>query len=484
MTMIQLQGVGLSFPHKTCFSGFTGAIEWGQRIAIVGDNGSGKSSLLRILNGDLKPSEGTICTALGIGIGYLEQVLDHSDSEKLSGGERVNNALSQALNKATSQATSHTSGLLLLDEPTNHLDAKNRRSLLRMLQTYTGSIVLVTHDDTLMNQVCDTIWHIAQHKITVFQGRYADYLTEQQLQREAIEKKLATLKRAQQDTHDALMKEQERASHARERGINSIKNRKWATVKSPTKLGRGNTTSGRKQSALSDQRQELIEQLDQLPLIEMIQPRFHLEHVSRTKQTIVQITDGVIGYGTPLLENINLSLSEGERLALVGDNGSGKTTLACAIAHRPNYNSDYIQSGDWILPAPHYIGYLDQHYANLNGQHTVLQTLSNVVPHWRQTELRRYLSDFLFRQNEHVQNRICTLSGGEKARLSLACIAARPPQLLILDELTNNLDMRMRGYMIDILRNYPGALLLISHDEDFLQQLGHVQRFNMPDPPR
>jgi ATPase subunit of ABC transporter with duplicated ATPase domains len=461
MTMMRLQGLGLSFPHKACFSDFNATIGWGQRIAIVGDNGSGKSSLLRILNGDLAPSEGAVFAPSELSIGYLEQVLSNG---QLSGGERVNQALSSALAQAPD--------LLLLDEPTNHLDTDNRRSLTRMLQHYVGSIVLVTHDDALMNQVCDTIWHIGQNKITVFRGRYADYLTEQQQQREALEKKLASVRRAQQETHHALMKEQERASHARERGANSIKNRKWATIKSPTKLGRGNTTAGKKQTEIKEQRQKLVEQLDQLPSLETIVPRFYLKP-QHSQTTVVQISNGDVGYNQPLIKNINLSLAQGERIALVGKNGSGKSTLARAIAGQ----SELIHSGEWITPAAKHIGYLDQHYANLNPHHTVLHALSHVVPHWTQTELRRHLSDFLFRQNDMVQNLVSTLSGGEKARLSLACLAACPPQLLILDELTNNLDIGMCQHMINVLRNYPGTLLLISHDEFFLGQVGDVRRY-------
>ncbi len=462
MSMIQLQGLSLVFPHKTCFSGFHGNIEWGQRIAITGDNGCGKSSLLRILKGDLTPSEGTVYVPSALGIGYLEQVLE---ADNISGGERVNHALSQALACA--------SDLLLLDEPTNHLDADNRRSLSRKLQNYSRSIVLVTHDEALMNQVCDTIWHIGQGKITVFHGRYADYLAQQQIHRESLEKKLATIKRGQQDAHNALMKEQERASHARQRGIASIQNRKWATVKSPAKLGRANTTSGRKQAEIGEQRNDLIRQLEQLPAMEIIVPRFQLDGTSKTRQTILQITQGGASYDEPFLKNINLCLMHGERLALVGANGCGKSTLARAIAHQPGLTL----SGDWITPAPSDIGYLDQHYANLKPHETVLQTLSRTVPNWTQPELRRHLSDFLFRQNDEVQNTVSVLSGGEKARLSLACIAACPPQLLILDELTNNLDKRMRQHMIEILCNYPGALLLISHDEHFLQQIGKVHYY-------
>lgn len=462
MSMIQLQGLSLAFPHKICFSEFDGAIEWGQRIAIVGDNGSGKSSLLRILHGDLTSFEGRVSIPTGLGIGYVEQVID-SDTE-MSGGQRVNLALSRALVSATD--------LLLLDEPTNHLDAHNRRSLSRMLQHYPGSVVLVTHDEALMNQVCDTIWHIGPERVTVFHGRYADYLVEQERQRASVEKKLASLKREQKETHEALMKEQERASHARKRGINSIQNRKWATIKSPAKLGRSNTTSGRKQSELKVQRQGLVEQLDQLPSTEIIVPRFHL-NFEKSSQTVIQITDGVVGYGFPLIERINLNLAQGERLALVGKNGCGKSTLARAIGGQ----SELILSGDWIVPEQHDIGYLDQHYANLCKEDTVLQALSKVVPHWSDLERRRHLSDFLFRQNEAMQSQVGHLSGGEKARLSLACIAACPPKLLILDELTNNLDRRMRQHMIEILRDYPGALLLIAHDEDFLDQVGGVGRF-------
>lgn len=465
MSMIQLQGVGLDFPHKICFSDFTASIAWGQRIAIVGDNGAGKSSLLRMLHGSLAPRVGSIGKSAQLGIGYVEQIQAHHDN--LSGGQRVNWALSQALSQA--------SDLLLLDEPTNHLDADNRRSLTRMLNNYLSSIVLVTHDEALMDQVCDTVWHIGNGIVTVFDGRYADYLAQQQLEREAVEKQLTNLKRAQQDAHNALMKEQERASHAKQRGIQSIKQSKWATIKSPTKLARGNTTSGRKLAELKQQRHNLIAQLDQLPRDIIIQPQFHLPHSTKSLSSIVQISDGAIGYDRPILAHLFLTIAQGDRLALVGKNGSGKSTLARAIMG----DATLRHTGDWFVPAPHEIGYLDQHYTNLNSQHSVLQALADVAPTWTELELRHHLSDFLFRQNSVMDVRVAGLSGGEKARLSLACIAARPPQLLILDELTNNLDRRMRQHVIDILAHYPGSMLLISHDEDFLDYIGQVQRFSL-----
>jgi ATPase subunit of ABC transporter with duplicated ATPase domains len=401
-------------------------------------------------------------SATELGIGYVEQIHAHNDN--LSGGQRVNQALSQALSMA--------SDLLLLDEPTNHLDADNRRSLTRMLSNYHGSIVLVTHDDSLMDQVCDTIWHISNGRIATFDGRFSDYLIQQQLERDAVERQLSALKRAQHDAHNALMKEQERSSHAKQRGIQSIKQSKWATIKSPTKLARGNTTSGRKLIGLKQHRNDLVAKLDKLPRDFTIQPQFYLPNTAKSSSSVVQITNGAVGYAQVLLEQLFLNLVHGERVALTGKNGSGKSTLARAIAG----DTALLRTGEWFVPAPHEIGYLDQHYANLNPQRSVIQTLADVVPKWTELELRRHLSDFLFRQNGIIKTQVSMLSGGEKARLALACIAARPPQLLILDEITNNLDRRMRQHVIDILTHYPGTLLLISHDESFLDQIGRVRR--------
>jgi len=465
MRQIQLKGVDLSFPQKICFRQFDAVIEWGQRIAIVGDNGSGKSSLLRMLLGEVKPSDGSIVTTPDLRIGYVAQIQDEQCG--LSGGQRVNRAMSQAMAAAPD--------LLLLDEPTNHLDADNRRSLSRMLQGYYGTVVLVTHDYALMNQICDILWHIGHGRVEVFEGRYADYLAEQQHERNALEKQLSAIKRAKQDAHDSLMQEQERAARARLRGIKSIQDRKWATVKSPTKLGRGNTTAGRKQADIREEQQDLAEQLARLRPPEVLVPQFHLKDGASTKSVVLQIGCAVVGHdGRPVLNDIYFTLMHGERMALTGANGSGKSTLAQAILGDTHLRL----GGDWRTPPTGEIGYVDQHYANLNPDATVLETVASVVPEWSVKALRTHLASFLFRQSESVQTPVRELSGGEKARLSLACIAARPPRLLILDELTNNLDTTMRGHMVDVLKSYPGAMLLISHDEDFLDAVGGVERYH------
>ena len=144
-------------------------------------------------------------------------------------------------------------------------------------------------------------------------------------------------------------------------------------------------------------------------------------------------------------------------MAIRGDNGSGKTTLIKAILNDPSV----LKSGDWHVPNREDIGYLDQHYGTLDPHKTVTETIHGLVPTWAHGEIRKHLNDFLFRKNEEVNAFVKTLSGGEKVRLSLAQIAAKTPRLLVLDEITNNLDLETRDHVIQVLKEYPGAMLVI-----------------------
>ena len=152
---------------------------------------------------------------------------------------------------------------------------------------------------------------------------------------------------------------------------------------------------------------------------------------------------------------------------ILGENGSGKTTLVKAILGDPSIE----RSGEWSLIDPMHIGYLDQHYQTLDPQKTVFETIQAIASEKQDAEIRCLLNDFLFRKNEQVEARVNTLSGGERARLSLCQIGARTPRLLILDEVTNNLDLETRDHVIQVLQEYPGGLIIISHDQDFLHQI-------------
>lgn len=455
---IQFKNLSFSLPHKTCFSDFDGQILYGSRIAIIGSNGCGKSTLLGILQGRIQPTDGDIHLPKDLMVGYLPQVIESFDD--LSGGQRLNSALTQALIGEPS--------LLLLDEPTNHLDNSNRRSLMRMLRTFPGTLIVVTHDVELLQNTIDTIWHIDGGRIHVFSGNYDDYQREISIQRNSIEQELSALNHQKKNMHQSLMKEQGRAKNSRIRGEKHIQQRKWPTVRSATKVSNAVETSGLKQSAIRHQKQGLTDQLSALRLPELIKPKFALNAMVRN-QALVSIAHGQVGYteNHVVLSDVNLNVGGSARVAFLGDNGSGKSTLIKAILGDPSL----VKYGEWNTPSAHDIGYLDQHYVTLQPNKTVLEVITDALPRATYLEIRKHLNDFLFRKNEEVQAIVSSLSGGEKARLSLSQIAAKAPKLLILDEMTNNLDLETRAHVIDVLQAYPGAMIVISHDVDFLKAI-------------
>lgn len=457
---IQIKDLDLSFPHKTCFENFSCQIPYGSRIAIIGRNGSGKSTLLKMI--------ASLCGE-DVVVGYVPQVIvDHTD---LSGGQR--------LNKAVTEALSLDPNVLLLDEPTNHLDTRNRKSLMRMLQNYPGTLIMVSHDKELLRHCTDTLWHIDNGKIHIFSGNYDDYMREIKLKRSSIEGELEFLNRQKKDMHYKLMQEQQRSSKSKAKGQKSIDQRKWPTVVSNAKAGRAEETSGRKKSAIDKRKSDLTESLSNLRLPEIIIPKFSIEGSDAARGMVVQISGGSVGYSEnqPILSGINLSLQSGERMAITGDNGSGKSTLIKAILG----DESVCKIGEWHVIKREDVGYLDQHYGTLHPDKTVLETIADLVPAWPHTEVRRHLNDFLFRKNEEVNALVSTLSGGEKARLSLAQIAAKTPKLLILDEITNNLDLETKEHVAQVLKYYPGAMIVISHEADFLEEIGVNSYFKITD---
>ncbi|HEV2524544.1 MAG TPA: ATP-binding cassette domain-containing protein [Gammaproteobacteria bacterium] len=457
---IQIKNLSLSFPHKTCFDDFNVHIRHGNRIAIIGRNGSGKTTLLKMLQGKMEPTSGVIECGSDVVFGFVPQIIENFDS--LSGGQRFNEALTHTL--------SLDPNVLLLDEPTNHLDQHNRKSLMRLLKSYSGTLIVVSHDTELLRYCMDTLWHVDHETIQVFSGNYDDYICAVQSRRASIEQELTRLDRQKKDMHHALMKEQKRAAKSKIQGEKNIHQKKWPTVVSAAKASRAEETSGRKKSVIDHKRQRLSEQLAKLRLPEIILPKFSISAAEISARMIVSISDGCIGYtGTePLLQKISLSMRSKDRIAIQGDNASGKSTLIKTILGDVNV----IKSGNWIVPKHIDIGYLDQHYGTLSAEKTICETIAVLVPTWSHIEVRRLLNDFLFRKNEEVNTAVGRLSGGEKVRLTLAQIAALTPKLLILDEISNNLDLETREHVIEVLKNYPGAMIVISHDVDFLKEIG------------
>lgn len=453
---VQFKDLGLFFPHKTCFSNFSGHIFYGDRIAIMGRNGSGKSSLLKILQGNPAQYEGIVYLPDDIRIGYVPQIIEGESS----GAGRFQQKLTEILLEDPN--------FLLLDEPGNHLDSRNKQALMHWLGKYRGTLIIVSHDIALLESSVDTLWHIHQEKIQIFNGNYQDYQQILVRKTASLAQTVLELKKEKKNLHQARMREQERQKNMRLRGEKHIRERKWPTVRSAVNLGSSAKTGDKRIADIQEKKAHLTEELSLFGAAEMIVPTFMIASEKHQKISL-SVENGIVSFKdkAPILRDIHFSMHGKERVAICGDNGSGKSTLVKALLQDPRLE----RTGVWNLPSSMQIGYLDQHYGNLDPNKTVIDMLSSCMPKVPLAELRKHLNDFLFRKMEEVNLPVKHLSGGEKARLSLCCIAACTPGLLILDEITNNLDLETRNHVIKVLKNYPGALCVISHDKHFLQSL-------------
>lgn len=445
-----LNNLSLSFPHKTCFEDFSATIQGQNLIAIIGRNGAGKTSLLNMLKEEAANQN--------IEVGYVPQI---PDTENLSGAQKFHKALSAAI--------SNVPDILALDEPTNHLDVENKKNLLYMLDSFMGSVIVISHDKELLRKA-DIIWHINDGKVKIFHGNYDDYIFERDIELGKIDSELERLNKEKRQNHQALMKEQKRASNSKAMGKKSIDNRKWPTITSKCKANQAAITAGKKKSAINSKRDDIQEKLSNIYITEEIKPKFYIEAGRLSDKNLINISGGSIGYDNMILSNINICLGGREKLAIKGKNASGKSTLLKAIMS----DNSVKKEGEWHLPLPDDIGYLDQHYKIIESAENPFELIKSGKPEWSNQEIRSHLNDFLFRKNEEVNNSINNLSGGERARLSLALIATSPPRLLILDEITNNLDLETKDHIAQILKEYPGAVIIVSHDEDFLDEIGII----------
>jgi ATPase subunit of ABC transporter with duplicated ATPase domains len=450
---IILSNLAFTLPHKTCFAHANLTISPGSKIGIIGPNGNGKTTLLKIIQGLAQPSSGKVITPDYLTFGYVPQQSNVVDG--VSGAQHFNNALTQAL--------ALQPDVLCLDEPTNHLDHKNRSSLMRLLQHFDGTLLIISHDVQLLQTCVTSLWLVEHEAITVFNGSYNDFVREHEAKANQTKAKIKALEKQYDHAHAEQRQQQERS--ARRARANKGENDRTVIgfLKNNADSSAGKATgklSGLK-STLSNARQQLQEP-------ETIQVSFELaaSKLPANKYSI-SVTSGSVGYtATPIIENISLNVRANERIAILGVNGSGKSTLIKALLHNPAVTT----TGSWHIPAPSVIGYLDQHYATLDASKTVLETVK-AISTLADAQLRRLLNDFLFRKNEEVNTLVQALSGGEKARLALACIALQQPPILILDEVTNNLDIQTRQHVIEVIRQFPGALVVISHDDDFLQAI-------------
>ncbi len=324
---------------------------------------------------------------------------------------------------------------LLLDEPTNHLDIESIIWLEQFLQTYPGSVVVISHDKEFLDNVTKRTVEVEQSKLFDYKAPYSKYVELREERREKL---------------GAAFNNQQKVIAQRERTIN-----RFMAKATKTKLA-----------------QSMQKQLDKMERIELDEADtkamvLRFPPAPRSGAIVVEGQKISKSYGQlNVLDKINLKLDRGDRVAFVGQNGQGKTTLAKILI-----NEIPATGGDVKLGHNVSVGYYAQNQSEaLQGDLTLLQTLENASPPEMRTRLRNVLGAFLF-SGEDVDKKVSVLSGGERARLAMAALLLRPFNLLVLDEPTNHLDIISKDVLKQALMDYDGTLIVVSHDREFLAGL-------------
>ncbi len=503
--MIEIRNISLAFGARKLFDNISAVINRGDKIGLAGSNGAGKSTLLKILSGLEEYDGGNILRPKYATVGYLaqdisdisentlfdeaksafenivelqthlkdaedrlhtleqtspeyyqtieeigdiERKLEDLDAYRLrskvetvlhglgfsqedtnrkcsefSGGWRMRIALAKLLLKEPS--------LLMLDEPTNHLDIESVTWLEDYLKAYKGAVIIVSHDRSFLDLLTKKTFHLSAGRLEIYAGNYSYYEKESVIRRELLEKMAAN-----------QAKEIEKTERFIERF--RAKNTKAAQVQSRIK-------------AL--EKIERIEIESQESGIE-----FKFPEPERCGQVVINVEDLCKSYGEKqVLQNVNLKVERGERIAIVGVNGAGKTTLARIMAGALEFDSGKVELGYNVE-----MSYFAQHQASeLNPQNTVLEEAESAAPRGEKFKARGLLGSFLF-SGDDAFKKVTVLSGGEKNRLALAKMLLRSFNFLILDEPTNHLDINSKKVLQRALQNYAGTFVIVSHDRDFL----------------
>jgi ATP-binding cassette subfamily F protein uup len=467
-----LRGVMLTLGAAPLFTGVDLALARGERMALVGRNGAGKSTLMRILGRAIEPDDGEVFMQPGVvarhllqepdfagyatALDYVSDKLDpdmfyRAESElgawgvpfeldlaKASGGQSRRIALAHAF--------AHDPDILLLDEPTNHLDVPAIELLEQELRAFRGAALIVSHDRRFLENVSTSVAWLRQGVVRQMDKGYT-----------AFEEWAETVEADEEKAFDKLNVQLRAEERWMARGVTARRKRNMGRVR---KLHDMRSEKLQRRIALNDAASAATLAIDSGAQ----SGRLVIEAKGLTKQ--FQTSGGVL----PIVNDLSLRVMRGDRLGLVGPNGAGKTTLLRLLLGQIEPDS-----GSLRLAKNLDITYLDQTRATLSPENTLWNTLAplggdQIIVRGYPKHVAAYAKDFLF-ESRQLHQPVGALSGGERNRLTLALALAKPSNLLILDEPTNDLDIETLDLLEDMLAEYDGTLLLVSHDRAFIDNV-------------
>ncbi len=464
--MIQVSGISKEFASRILFNDITFTINKGERVGFVGRNGCGKSTLFKIITGDVESDSGEISIPKAYSIGVLKQYIefskatvleecmqvlsaeeqfDHYKAEKIlfglgfsdedlhkeptsfSGGYQIRINLAKILLKSPN--------LLLLDEPTNYLDIVSMRWLENFLRRYPGEIIIISHDREFMRQVCTHTMGLHRQRLIKVKGQFPEYKNKLEEEEAVYESTRLNQEKKKKEIEDFVTRFKAKASKA----------------------------------AQAQSRQKMLDKMEEMDALENINSLdFDFAYKEFQAKTMVSSNDLSFGYdkSNPLFKELSFYVNKGDKIAIIGKNGKGKSTLLNLIASKLTPDTGKIESHQSVE-----IGHFGQTNINtLHDEYTIEEEIQSENSSLSQTKIRSICGTMMF-SGEDAKKKISVLSGGEKSRVLLGKILAKENNLLLLDEPTNHLDQESIDALIDRLNAFKGAVIIVTHSELILRSL-------------